>query len=59
MSDLFHPKSGSIRPPTANGQVNGQIVNPPRMNQFGGLDKLKEKYGPHKNDKTIKKPGSK
>jgi len=55
--EFMYPKAGSIRNPLDNGKTNGVIVNPPRMNEFGGLDKFKEKNGPYKNDKTIKKPG--
>lgn len=55
--DFMYPKAGSIRGPTDNAQNNGRIVNPPRLNQMGGFDKLKEKYGLFKNDKHIRKPG--
>lgn len=55
MSDLFYPKSGSLRGPTENSKNHGQVVNPPRMAEFGGMSSTKK--GPKKNDKSIKKPG--
>lgn len=60
MSDLtgvFKPKSYSIRDPLSNKKQHGQVVNPPRMNQLGGLDQLKEPHGHFKNEMNIKKPG--
>jgi hypothetical protein len=36
--DLFKPRGASApRRPTDNQQQNGQIVNTPRFEQFGGL----------------------
>lgn len=57
MSEYLKPRVGGIRNPTDTSQNNGKIVNPPRMNQIGGLDRLKEKNGHFKNDKVIRKPG--
>lgn len=60
MSDLtgvFKPKSYAIRDPLSNKKMHGQVSNPPRMNQMGGLDKLKEPNGHFKNEMTLKKPG--
>lgn len=60
MSDLagvFKPKSYAIRNPLDKGRKHGQVVNPPRMNQLGGLDQIKEPHGHYKNDITLSKPG--
>jgi len=43
------------RRPTDNTQQNGQIVNTPRMAEFGGLTNA-SKIGP-KNKMTLSKPG--
>ena len=53
---LFHPKAGGVRKPTDLSQTNGKVVNPPRTNQMGGLDKLHEPHGHFKNKMTVKKP---
>jgi hypothetical protein len=61
MSDLtgvFKPKSFAIRDPLDRKRNHGQIVNPPRMNQLGGMDQLKEPHGHYKNDMSLSKPGS-
>lgn len=54
---LFKPKAYPIRQPTETKQRHGSMVNPPRMNQIGGMDKLNEKYGVKKNSMTLRKPG--
>lgn len=54
---LFKPKAYPIRQPTEVKQKHGSMVNPPRLNQIGGMDKLHEKYGVKKNSMTLKKPG--
>ena len=54
---LFKPKSYAIRNPTDLKKNHGRIVNPPRMNQLGGLDELKEPNGHFRNEMTLKKPG--
>lgn len=37
-SNLFHPQvEGAFRDPRENNQINGNIVNPPRYAQMGGL----------------------
>ena len=54
---LFKPKAFSIREPLDKKRHHGRIVNPPRMNQIGGLDQLNEPHGPFKNDMTLVKPG--
>lgn len=55
-SKLFRPKAFSIRDPLDTKKNKGRIVNPPRLNQMGGLDKLREANGPFKNEMTLKKP---
>ena len=54
--ELFKPR-GSLAPrkPTDNNQQNGQIVNTPRMAEFGGLSNA-SKIGP-KNKMALSKPG--
>ena len=54
---LFKPKAFAIRNPTDLKRAHGRVVNPPRMNQMGGLDQLKEPHGHYKNDMNLKKPG--
>ena len=54
--DLFKPRGASQpRRPTDNNQQNGVITNPPRFEQFGGLD-TGAKIGP-KNKMQVQKPG--
>ena len=57
MADLFYPKTYPARSPTDTKQEHGRIVNPPRLNQIGGMDKLHEKFGHFKNKFSLKKPG--
>jgi len=54
--ELFKPR-GSLAPrrPTDNSQQNGQIVNTPRMAEFGGLS-TPAKIGA-KNKMSLVKPG--
>ena len=56
MSDkeLFKPKSYPARRPTDTRQVNGAIINPPRMMQIGGADKLSKGF--KKNSLNLVKP---
>jgi hypothetical protein len=56
-SKYLEPSAKGMRNPLDNRQDNGPVVNPPRLNQFGGLDKLKEPYGAFKNKMSIVKPG--
>jgi len=56
-SKYLEPSAKGMRNPIDNRQDNGPVVNPPRMNQFGGLDKIKEPYGAFKNKMSIVKPG--
>jgi len=53
----LEPSSKGMRMPLDNKKQNGPVVNPPRMNEFGGFDKVKEPYGAFKNAMTIVKPG--
>lgn len=54
--ELFKPRGASQpRRPTDNNQNNGQIVNTPRMSQFGGLSAT-SKTGP-KNKMSLSHPG--
>lgn len=52
------PANYSIRDPLDTRKNKGRIVNPPRLNQLGGLDKLHEPHGHFKNEMTVKKPGA-
>ena len=56
-NNLFRPKVYAARKPTETSKQHGAILNPPRMSEIGGLDKLHEKYGKKTNNLTIKKPG--
>lgn len=54
--ELFKPRGAQQpRRPTDNNQNNGQIVNTPRMSQFGGLNST-SKTGP-KNKMSLSHPG--
>jgi hypothetical protein len=62
---LFSPgESLQIRDPLANSRENGNIINPPRLSQLGGLDALmktnayRNNAGIYKNTLGIQKPGS-
>jgi len=55
-SKYLEPSQKGMRGPLDLNKENGLIVNPPRMNQMGGLDKVKEAKGPFKNAFVIKKP---
>jgi len=55
---LFNPSDSlSIRGPLDNGKQHGNVENPPRMAEFGGLDST-SKAGIHKNMMSIRPPGS-
>ena len=54
---LFRPKAYPIRNPLDKKRHHGAVVNPPRMADIGGMDKLKEPHGHFKNDMTLRKPG--
>jgi hypothetical protein len=54
--DLFKPRGAtSPRKPTDNNQMNGQIYNTPRYEQFGGLSAA-PKIGA-RNKMTLSHPG--
>jgi len=54
--DLFKPRGAqTIRRPLDNSKSNGQIINPPRFNDFGGLTNA-GKAG-SKNKMTLSNPG--
>lgn len=54
--DLFKPRgAASIRKPTTNEQKNGQIVNPPRYAEMGGLSSAGKAIS--KNKMVVQKPG--
>ena len=55
---LFKPKSFAIRAPLDTKRKHGRIVNPPRLNQMGGLDKANEPHGHYRNDMNLSKPGN-
>ena len=56
-SKYLEPSQKGMRQPLDTKKENGLVVNPPRMNQFGGMDKIKEPYGAFKNNMTIAKVG--
>lgn len=54
---LFRPNAESaIRSPTSNAQMNGNIMNPPRMAELGGLSST-GKRGMSRNSMGVKTPG--
>jgi len=55
-TEFMKPASYSIRDPLDTKKNKGRIVNPPRLNQFGGLDQLHEPFGHFKNEMSVKKP---
>ena len=54
---LFRPAAYPIRKPTDVKKENGRILNPPRMSEIGGMDKLHERYGEKVNNMKLRKPG--
>ncbi len=48
------PSSAGFRMPTDTAQKNGQVVNPPRMEQMGGFSSLNK--GPNRNAMKIVPP---
>lgn len=53
---LFRPDAeGSIRDPRDPNQMNGNIVNPPRYAQMGGLDSAKKAL--NRNEMRVVPPG--
>ena len=56
-NNLFRPKAYPARKPTETSKEHGRILNPPRMSEIGGMDKLHEKYGKKINSMRLKKPG--
>jgi len=54
--DLFKPRGAShIRGPVDNKKDNGQIANPPRFSEMGGLNTPSDATA--KNKMTLSKPG--
>lgn len=56
-TDYLKPKSSGIREPLSNAQMNGRVMNPPRMAQLGGLSSPKKKGAMTKNSLSIRRPG--
>ena len=42
---------------TDTNQMHNSVLNPPRMSEIGGADKLHKKGGPHRNKLSLAKPG--
>lgn len=55
-SKFLEPSSAGLRKPTDAQKENGQIINPPRYAEHGGLDSAKRVA--QKNPLAIKKPSS-
>lgn len=55
MARFLEPSTTGLRKPTDSGKENGQVINPPRYAQMGGLDKPSRIA--EKNTLTIRKPG--
>lgn len=56
-NSLFRPRAYPARKPTETSKQHGAILNPPRMSEIGGMDKLHEKYGKKPNSLNLRKPG--
>ena len=54
-SNLFAPKSYSIRTVFNTGRRNGAVINPPRIPEIGGT--TKKNMDQREPELTIKKPG--
>lgn len=54
MSKFLEPSPAGLRKPTDAQKENGQIINPPRYAEFGGLDAASRTA--EKNILTISKP---
>lgn len=50
---FLEPSTAGLRKPNDTQKENGQIINPPRYAEFGGLDKASRVS--QKNNLTIKK----
>jgi hypothetical protein len=51
---FLEPSTAGLRKPTDPQKENGQIINPPRYAEFGGLDKASRVA--QRNPLQIKKP---
>lgn len=58
MPKFLEPSSRGFRNPMANEKVNGNIVNPPRMAEMGGLSSVRKSGATSKNSMTIRNPGA-
>lgn len=52
---FLEPSMAGLRKPTDAQKENGQMINPPRYSELGGLDKASRIE--QKNPLTISKPG--
>lgn len=57
MRKYLEPNSRGFREPTSNEKVNGNVVNPPRMAEIGGLSTTRKSHAMAKNSMTIRSPG--
>lgn len=55
MNRFLEPSTAGLRKPTDPQKANGQVLNPPRFAELGGLDKPSRIA--HDNPLTISKPG--
>jgi hypothetical protein len=58
MPKYLEPSSRGFRQPTSNEKMNGNIVNPPRMAEMGGLSSPRKSGAMAKNSMTIRPPGA-
>lgn len=58
MPKFLEPSSKGFRNPMANEKVNGNIVNPPRMAEMGGLSSARKSGAMAKNSMAIRNPGA-
>ena len=57
-SNFLKPSSRGFRQPTDNSLENGNIVNPPRYAELGGLSSGAASKAIHANNKALRKPGA-
>lgn len=57
MSDFMKPSSSGKRDPLSNAQMNGRVMNVPRMAQLGGLSSVRKRGAMTKNSLSLRKPG--
>ena len=52
---LFAPRQHAVRLPSMTGRKNGQLINPPRLPEIGGM--TERNADQKESDLALKKPG--